>query len=161
MKIFSAPQIYEADKITTEKQGISSADLMERAGIQLFNWMHTRMQGAQVKINIFCGIGNNGGDGLVLGRHLIQHGYNIETFIVNCSDKRSENFLINYDRIKEATKVWPTLINEEGPFPVLGKDDIIVDGIFGIGLNRCPADWVIALMGHINVSGAYVVQTMP
>ena len=60
MKIFSKKQIYEADRITVEKQKISSADLMERAGIQIFNWIHARMQGAQVPIHVFCGIGNNG-----------------------------------------------------------------------------------------------------
>ena len=99
MKLFSKEQIYEGDKLTTERQKISSTDLMERAGTQIFNWMHSRMQGAQVPIHVFCGIGNNGGDGLVLARHLVTHGYNVITYIVNCSDKRSKDFLINYDRI--------------------------------------------------------------
>src|SRR5690606_4221121 len=71
MKIFSGAQIYEADKLTIERQEITSTELMERAGTQIFNWMHLRMQGAQVPIRIFCGIGNNGGDRLVLARHLI------------------------------------------------------------------------------------------
>ena len=86
MKIFSKEQFYECDKITAEKQGISSTDLMERAGIQIFNWLHVRMQGAQVPVHVFCGIGNNGGDGLVLSRHLIQHGYNVITYVVNCRE---------------------------------------------------------------------------
>jgi len=92
MKILSKEQIFEADKITVERQNISSTDLMERAGKQIFNWLHKRMQGAQVPIHIFCGIGNNGGDGLVLARHLVTHGYNIFTYVVNCSDKRSKEF---------------------------------------------------------------------
>ena len=58
MKIFSSDQMYEADRITCEKQQISSVDLMERASTQIFNWLDTRMQGAQVPIHIFCGIGN-------------------------------------------------------------------------------------------------------
>ena len=57
MKIFSREQIYEADKLTVERQEISSTDLMERAATQIFNWMHLRMQGSQVPIHIFCGIG--------------------------------------------------------------------------------------------------------
>ena len=92
MKILSKEQIYQGDKITIEKQNISSADLMERAGIQIFNWLHKRMQGAQVPICVFCGIGNNGGDGLVLARHLVTHGYNVLTYVVNYSDKRSKDF---------------------------------------------------------------------
>ncbi|NER16099.1 NAD(P)H-hydrate dehydratase [Spongiivirga citrea] len=158
MKIFSAAQIYEADKITTERQGISSIELMERAATQVFNWMHQRMQGAQVKIHVFCGIGNNGGDGLVLARHLYQHGYNVDTYVVNCSDKRSKNFLVNYDRIKAETKSWPTLIKKGDELPEIGKDDIIVDAIFGIGINRCPDDWVITIMQGLNNAGAYIVS---
>jgi len=60
MKIFAKEQIYEGDKLTAERQKISSTELMERAGTQIFNWLHTRMQGAQVPIPVFCGIGNNG-----------------------------------------------------------------------------------------------------
>ena len=74
MKIFSKEQIYNGDQLTAIKQNISSTDLMERAGMQIFNWIHDRMQGAQVPIHVFCGIGNNGGDGLVLARHLINYG---------------------------------------------------------------------------------------
>ena len=96
MNIFSAKQLYEADKITTDKQGISSVDLMERAATQIYDWLHQRMQGAQVPVHIFCGIGNNGGDGLVLGRLLIESGYTVTVYIANFTDKRSKCFLINY-----------------------------------------------------------------
>src|SRR5690606_36224929 len=145
MKIFNAKQIYEADKFTIDKQGITSEQLMERAAIRIFNWMHSRMQGARSKIHLFCGIGNNGGDGLALARHLLDHDYNIEVFVVNFSEHRSKDFLINLDRLKEKG-IWPNFINEQSEFPSLGKDDIIVDAIFGIGLNRVPDKWLIRLM---------------
>ena len=158
MKIFSKEQIYEGDKQTAKKQNISSTDLMERAGTQIFNWMHLRLQGAQVPIHVFCGIGNNGGDGLVLARHLITHGYNVITYVVNCSDKRSKDFLINYDRIKKVTKDWPLLLKCESEFPEINRDDIIVDGIFGIGLNRKVDDWVKALFQHFKASEAFTLS---
>lgn len=158
MKILSRAQVYEADAITAQRQKITSTELMERAGIQLFNWLHVRMQGAQVPIHIFCGIGNNGGDGLVLGRHLINHGYNVKVFVVNYSNKRSKDFLINYDLIKQASKKWPTLLEENSGLPLIHKDDIIIDAVFGIGLNR-PADaWVKKLFQHFKVSGAFTVS---
>ncbi len=158
MKLFSKEQIYEADRLTVKKQKISSADLMERAGIQIFNWMESRMQGAQVPIHVFCGIGNNGGDGLVLSRHLITHGYNVKTYVVNCSEKRSKDFLVNYDRIKNVTKDWPDLLTCKEEFPSIGQDDIIVDAVFGIGLNR-PADkWVKALFQHFRASKAFTLS---
>ncbi|MCW8980199.1 MAG: NAD(P)H-hydrate dehydratase [Altibacter sp.] len=155
MKIFSSEQLYKADKITTEKEGITSVDLMERAGTQIFNWLHQRMQGAQVPIHIFCGIGNNGGDGLVVGRLLIEHGYNVILYVVNCSDKRSKEFLINYDRVKNVTKNWPKLMKSEDDFPTIAPQDIIIDAIFGIGLNRCPDGWVKKLIQYLNASKAF------
>ena len=158
MKIFSKEQIYEADALTTKRQNISSTDLMERAGTQIFNWMHLRMQGAQVPIHVFCGIGNNGGDGLVLSRHLITHGYNVITYVVNCSDNRSKDFLINYDRIKNVTKDWPILLKCEAEFPEIGRDDIIVDAVFGIGLNRAADDWVQKLFQHFRASEAFTLS---
>ena len=158
MKIFSKEQVYEGDKLTTERQNISSTELMERAGTQIFNWMHSRMQGAQVPVHVFCGIGNNGGDGLVIARHLITHGYNVKTYVVNYSDKRSKDFLINYDRIKNVSKNWPTLLKSEDDFPEIQPEDIIVDGVFGIGLNRPVDDWVKALFVHFRKTKAFTLS---
>ena len=157
MKIFSKEQIYHGDTLTTQRQNISSTDLMERAGTQIFNWLHMRMQGAQVPIHVFCGIGNNGGDGLVISRHLITHGYNVTTYVVNCSDKRSKDFLTNYDRIKNVTKDWPVLLSCKEEFPEIHRDDIIVDAVFGIGLNRPADDWVKALFQHFKASQAFTL----
>ncbi|WP_426430623.1 NAD(P)H-hydrate dehydratase [Winogradskyella sp. HB-48] len=160
MKIFSKEQIYEGDRLTAERQNISSTDLMERAGTQIFNWIHMRMQGAQVPVHVFCGIGNNGGDGLVLARHLIIHGYNVVTYIVNCSDKRSKDFLINYDRIKSTTKDWPKMLSCSGDFSdiVIDERDIIVDAVFGIGLNRQPNKWVQELFLKWRASKAFTLS---
>lgn len=155
MKILSAEQLYEADKITIEKEEITSEDLMERAGTQIFEWLHKRLQGSQVTIHIFCGIGNNGGDGLVVGRLLIEYGYNVMTYVVNCSDKRSHDFLVNYDKIKNVSKKWPILMKSESDFPEIDDSDIIIDGIFGIGLNRCPDGWVKALIQYLNHRKAF------
>ena len=160
MKIFSKEQIYEGDKLTTELQKLGPTDLMERAGTQIFNWIHMRMQGAQVPIHVFCGIGNNGGDGLVLARHLITHGYNVITYIVNCSDKRSKGFLSNYERIKDVTKDWPIMLSCGSDYSdiVIEERDIIVDAVFGIGLNRPPNDWVQGLFQKWRASKAFTLS---
>ena len=91
MKIFSADQIYQADKSTIQKEQIKSEELMERAAAQLFEWLHSRLRGTQVSIQLFCGIGNNGGDGMALARMLNEHDYSIKVHVVNYSDKRSED----------------------------------------------------------------------
>ena len=157
MKLFSAAQMYEADKATVTKQQITTDELMERAALQIFNWMHLRIQGAPVKIHLFCGIGNNGGDGIVLARHLLEHGYHIDVYVVNYSDKRSKDFLTNLDRLKER-KLWPTFLNSDDDLPQIGREDIIVDAIFGIGLNRKPDDWVKRVIQHLNASEAFILS---
>jgi ADP-dependent NAD(P)H-hydrate dehydratase / NAD(P)H-hydrate epimerase len=150
MKIFSAKQLHEADKTTVQKHDITKLELMERAGTQIFNWLHSRMQGAQVPIHIFCGIGNNGGDGLVVGRMLHEHGYNLNVYVANFTDKRSKCFLENYDRIKAVSKKWPKLMTSEEDFPEINPEDIIIDALFGIGLNRPPEGWVKKLIQYLN-----------
>lgn len=157
MNVYAANQLYQADQITIEKQGISSTELMERAATQVFNWFHQRLQGAPVPIHIFCGIGNNGGDGLVLGRLLIEHGYSVHVYIANFTDKRSDDFLENYDRIKEVTNSWPILLRSADDFPAIQQEDIIVDCIFGIGLNRPPEGWVKKLIQYINQQKAFTL----
>ena len=157
MKIFSASQIYEADNFTIKSQNISSDMLMERAAEQLFNWLHQLLQGSQVKIHLFCGIGNNGGDGVALARLLKENEYNITVYVVNYSEKRSKNFLLNLGRLKER-KVWPTYLDADTELPAIGHQEIIVDAIFGIGLNRNPDDWVVKLIDHLNRSNAFVLS---
>ena len=157
MKIFSAEQVYAADKFTIEKQKITSDELMERSAIQIFNWIHTRMQGAPVKIHLFCGIGNNGGDGIALARHLQEHGYNIGVYVVNYSKTRSKDFLINLERLKDR-KIWPEFLDVDSKFPEIGRDDIIVDAIFGIGLNREPDVWVVKLMNYLHKTEAFILS---
>ena len=155
MKIFSAAQLYKAEHITTEKQDISAIDLMERAAGQIYQWFHERLQGAQIPIHIFCGIGNNGGDGLALARMLVNSGYNVHVYVANFTDKRSKCFLINYDRYKSITKKWPVLMRSSDDFPTINPDDIIVDCLFGIGLNRAPEGWVKELIQYINQQKVY------
>lgn len=157
MKILSKKQVYEADKITCESQQISSDELMERAGLGIFNWLHTRLQGKQVKIHIFCGIGNNGGDGLVIARHLKNNGYNLGVYVVNFSDNRSKDFKLNFERLKEIECI-PESITTENDFPEILKDEIVIDAIFGIGLSRPPSEWVADLIRKINLSNAFVLS---
>lgn len=157
MKIFSAKQLKEADEITLARQAISSTELMERAASIVFEEIHRRLQGAEIPVKIFCGIGNNGGDGLVVGRLLLEQDYDVTIYVVNYSDQRSKDFLINYDRVKNMTKKWPVLLKSEADFPELKEGDFVVDAIFGVGLNRPLPPWVANLVDHINSSGAFTL----
>lgn len=155
MKIFSAQQMRMADEATMVSAKITSIELMERAATQIFNLIHSRLQGAPIMIHVFCGIGNNGGDGLVVSRLLLEYGYNVKTYIVNFSDNRSKEFLFNYDRLKEIAKDWPIQLKCEEDFPQLMREDMIIDAIFGIGLNRPLVPWVVSLIKHLNTSRCF------
>ena len=157
MKILSAEQLSEADKHTIKKQEITSEELMERAATLVFNEIHKRLEGAPIPIKFFCGIGNNGGDGLVVARHLIQHGYHVTVYIVGYSDKRSDDFLANYEKLKEVTNNWPQLIEENSAFPGINTGDFVIDAMFGIGLNRPIQGWLGELVNHINNSQAFTL----
>ncbi len=158
MKLFTKEQIYKGDQLTLKNQNIEAIDLVARAGKQTFNWFDVRMGGAQVPIHIFCGIGNNGAVGLAAATEFVTHGYNVNIYIINCSDKRSKEFLINYDRVKSVSRTWPLLLTDATNFPQIHQDDIIIDAVFGIGLNRPIDDWIAALFLHFKQTKAYTVS---
>lgn len=156
-KILNVKQIYQADKATIKKNKITALDLMEHASEICFNWINNRLQGNPIKIHIVCGTGNNGGDGLVIARHLKKHGYHIQTYIVNCDNERSADFLFNYEKLKELGS-WPIMINCDTEFPSIAENDMVIDAIFGIGLNRAPKGLIKDVIQHINKSKAYVLS---
>lgn len=158
MKIFSAKQLKEADKASLKSQEITSLELMERAAGRAFAEIQKLLEGKNPDIKIFCGIGNNGGDGLVIARKLLEQGYSVETYIVNCSTKRSPNFLENYERFMDVYKKFPTQIKSENDFPKIKKNELVIDAIFGIGLNRAPEGWVAKLLAHINAARVFVLS---
>ena len=155
-KILNATQLHQADEITIKSQNINSIDLMEFASKQCFEWIHNRLQGNPLLIHVFCGTGNNGGDGLALARMLNKHGYNTKVYVVN-SDKRSSDFLINYERLKELGD-WPIMIEKSNQIPVISENDMVIDALFGIGLNRSPKGLYKKIIQHINQSNAYVLS---
>ncbi len=158
MKILSAEQLYKADDFTIKNGKIDSIVLMEQAATECFNWLHGNLGGSPVPIHIFCGIGNNGGDGLAIGRMLIQHGYHVHVYVANFTDVRSPDFLKNYDVYKEVSKEWPILMTSKNDFPEITENDIIIDALFGIGLNRPPEGWVKELIQYLNKNKAYKVS---
>jgi len=85
MKIFNAQQIREWDQYTIQNEPVSSIDLMERAAGQCVNWLEENNL-LRHSLKIFCGKGNNGGDGLAIAHLLMANGYeNIKVYIVNFS----------------------------------------------------------------------------
>lgn len=157
MKIFACEQIKAIDDYTIKNEPVASVDLMERAAGQLLKWYMARFERSK-RIIIFAGPGNNGGDGLALTRLLSESRYNAEIHYVDYTDKVSEDWKINYQRLEKQGKAPFYYLKKIDHFPVVCSDDIIVDAIFGSGLTR-PADGLAAeVIRQINKIDCYVIS---
>lgn len=157
MKILDAHNIKEVDRLTIERQKIHSVDLMERAANEVFYELLGRFGYYDQTYQIFCGVGNNGGDGLAVARMLHTAGFQVAVYEVAFSNQKSTDYQVNELRLKEAGVELITL-QEHSDFPSIGKEDVIVDAIFGIGLTREPAPWIQQLIRLINASGNTIIS---
>ncbi|MDP3002314.1 MAG: NAD(P)H-hydrate dehydratase [Bacteroidales bacterium] len=135
MKIFSCEQIKEIDEYTIQHEPIASIDLMERAAGQLLKWYLARFERSR-RIFIFAGPGNNGGDGLALARMLAANRYDAEVHYVKFTEKTSNDWEINRQRLETETTVPLNYLTSSDQFPVISSGDLIIDAIFGSGLSR-------------------------
>lgn len=134
MKIFSAEQIKTWDDYTIKQEPITSVDLMERAADACFSWIVEA--GLQHKnFHIFCGKGNNGGDGLALAAMLSLQNKNITVYILENNKKGSADFETNLKRF-QAVANEINFIQAPQAFPKIKADEIIIDALFGTGLSR-------------------------
>ena len=135
MKILTAEQIREIDSKTIGYENISSLELMKRASKAFFDWFTERFPNKTLSISICCGTGNNGGDGLVVGRMLHKSGYNVRIFVVEHSQSYTEDCAHNLRRAR-AENIYMKRITFAEEIPDFSDVDIIIDAIFGTGLNR-------------------------
>ena len=150
MKIPDIKTARLADAYTIENEPISSVDLMERAATQAYFWLMRNLKSKEVSIKIFCGMGNNGGDGLVLARLLATQDIYAQVFILHVSENFSHDCEVNYERLKAIPEVPMYGIFSKVDFPKIDDNDIIIDALFGSGLNR-PLEGVAAeLVQHLN-----------
>jgi NAD(P)H-hydrate epimerase len=147
MKVLTAAEMREVDRLTTERNGIPSLQLMEAAGHNVAEAVHIRTAGdRQSRIVILSGKGNNGGDGLVTARILKKAGFDPHVFLFGRQDQlrgdtaaNLEQWLKNPGMISEVTdtasldQVWPQI----------AKAHVIIDALLGTGL-RGPVTGTIA-----------------
>lgn len=145
MKILTAPQIREADQRTITEENIASVALMERAAEAFTSWFTHKFPETEKRILICCGPGNNGGDGLAIGRLLHVRGYSVQIWIVSPENKFSADFAANCKRLPENIPV--TTIRQASDLPAAAAFEVVLDGLFGTGLSR-PASNIFATVIH-------------
>jgi len=149
MKIFTAAQIKECDAFTINQEAISSLELMERAATACFRWIRDKYP-VSTPVLVVCGMGNNGGDGLALTRLLLTHGYPARAVVLRHAEKFSPDAAANLTRLHDSYAEQLKIL-EPGMFITEIADDIlVVDALFGIGLNRPPEGWVADFIREIN-----------
>jgi NAD(P)H-hydrate epimerase len=156
LKIFSVSQIKNWDLYTIKSEPVTSIDLMERAATACFNWIIKNFE-KNISFKIFCGKGNNGGDGLAIARLLSSKKYVVSVFILENKNPGSPDFEENLKRLKKTSAKISFLENKKS-FPVLSKDDLIIDAIFGTGLNKNPTGLVATLINYINGKAAKILS---
>jgi NAD(P)H-hydrate epimerase len=161
MRVLNAAQMREADRRTIEDVGIPSLVLMENAGRQVVAAMeaiHTDLSERQVAV--LCGRGNNGGDGFVVARTLVQRGVDVSVFLIGrVSDVRGDARInlevlghlgITVVEIADG-QAWELHLSE------IRDCTLIVDAIFGTGLNAPVSGLIESVIADVNASGIPVV----
>lgn len=157
MKIFPTTSIKQLDADTIENEPIASIDLMERASRALARAIAERWE-PDTPLTVFAGPGNNGGDALALARLLAGKGYRLEVYLFNTKGTLSPDCETNKERLADVPGVDFHEVTTQFVPPVLTADHVVIDGLFGSGLNKALSGGFAAVVKYINASPATVVS---
>lgn len=158
MKIFTGTQIKELDKFTIENEPVASIDLMERAAKAIVHVLREEWDN-RTPFVVFAGPGNNGGDALAVARLMAEAGYKVTVFLFNVSGKLSDDCATNRQRVMDCKRIkaFTEVVVDFDP-PELTAETVVIDGLFGAGLNKTLAGGFASLVKYINQSPAKVVS---
>lgn len=157
LKLFTSAQIREWDKFTIEHDGISSADLMERAATACTESL-LQLYPLQKEFAVVAGSGNNGGDGLAIARLLAGKNKNVNVYIIRSDNKAGSDFVINEERLRALNNSVNIFdLQNADQIPEFKDSDCLIDAIFGTGLNKEIGGIAAVCIQKINQSGAQVI----
>jgi NAD(P)H-hydrate epimerase len=156
VKIFTAEQIRGWDASTIKNEPIASIELMERAAGKCADWLLLNIPD-QDHFKIFCGKGNNGGDGLVIARLLHQNQKTVDVYILEFGKPGTDDFQTNLQRLHELA-VSIHFIQSRETLPLLNPNDIVIDALFGTGLNKPLEGLTSSLVQYINSSSRQTIS---
>ena len=156
MKILSSKAIRTVDAKTIEYNGMLSHELMEMAA-SAFTDYFIQNHSIENRVALFCGTGNNGGDGVAVARILHIIGYTVKLFIVEASNNYSKDCLLNIGRAEKAG-VEAIKISSVDEIPNLDDTNVVVDAIFGTGLSRPLSGLAKGVIERVNTLSKRVVS---
>lgn len=155
MQVLSAKQMLQWDAYTIAHEPVEYIQLMERAAMECVAFLEENDL-LNHPIKIFCGKGNNGGDGLAIARLLILKGYDPNIFIVEMGSLGTENFQANLQKLHSLTSNIHFLQSGEF-FPFIEKNEFIIDALLGLGLDRPLHGLYAELVQYINHCNSKVI----
>ena len=154
MKILTAEEMREVDRLTTERYGIPGLTLMENAGASVAQFIALRWTGlAQRRIVVLCGKGNNGGDGFVAARHLRELKAKPEVYLFAAQEEMRGDAATNCKRWQEAYGELHVVRDPnawQSAKPVLASAEIIVDALLGTGTRGAVAGLLGEVVTDVN-----------
>lgn len=157
MKILTCTQQKEADAYTIANNNILSINLMEKAASLIADEISKRWDRSH-RIVVFAGAGNNGGDALAVARLLFSKSYPVEIYLFNIKGTISEDCMTNIQRLQQCGFTDYHEISNAFEPPKLTAEDVVVDGLFGSGLNKPLSGGFASVVKYINASNAQVVS---
>ena len=156
IKIFPTYEVKQLDAYTIENEPIASIDLMERASQALTTAIAARWT-TETPFVVFAGPGNNGGDALAVARLMAHKGYRMEVYLFNPKDNLSADCEENKQRLMEMEEVTFHEITTQFIPPTLTSGHVVIDGLFGSGLNKPLSGGFASVVKYINASPATIV----
>lgn len=152
LKLLNSEQIRLADRYTITHEPIQSLALMERAAKAAFESIELLLKSVNYqRIDVLCGPGNNGGDGLVIARLLKAKGYEVKVLFADLGLEPSPDCKINLERFDG--DIVP--INSESH---IDREGVLIDALFGSGLNRKIGGWLADFVKDFNQQYEYKIS---
>ncbi len=163
MMLPNAKQIRDWDAYTILHEPIASVDLMERAAkafkdALLIHLNELDLLNGAIPYYVFCGPGNNGGDGLAVARLLHEMGLKVSVYNLSTGSKPSNDFALNLKRLQDGKQLDISFLQKESDFPEIHSSSIIIDALFGTGLNKPLIGLAASLIQYLNDSKGYKVS---
>ena len=155
MKLLSASQTRATDAATIQEEDIASIALMERAAKAFTGWFENKFLPSE-QVFIFCGPGNNGGDGLAVARLLSLRNYNVQVYTVGDVTNASADFKQNLAELPATVSINNITLADQ--IPTIPKQACVIDALFGTGLNRPVTGLFALVIKAINASGACITS---
>ncbi len=149
MKTVTAREMQAIDRKAIEEYGIPGLILMENAGRGIAELIFHSFKVQHVCI--FCGKGNNGGDGLVIARHLANRGFQVQVLLFAAPETLKADSAVNFDIVRKMGVFCQIIATHPNPLPegegrareieadlirLTGRSELVVDALFGVGLER-------------------------